>query len=320
MSERTEVAIEPATLRSLISRPEVGGHATWRRTNIDTYRGVIELAVCDPGPRTAETFSCVAGDADDVAAVLGGAMRLLVTEPLARRLQLEPGSSLRLRTARGERPLPVAAVVRDYSSERGYALLSRTVYDALYDDPTIGSLELWAAQDVSADALVTALRAATADGQAVTVRSNRALREGSLDIFDRTFAITDVLRRICALVALLGVLGAFAALGLERRTESAVLRAVGASRFQVGGLVVGQSALLGAACGLLSLPLGALLGWLLVAVLNRRSFGWTLLETSLPVTVAVEAVALALGAAVLGAVLPAWRQSRAPIAAALREE
>jgi putative ABC transport system permease protein len=155
--------------------------------------------------------------------------------------------------------------------------------------------------------------------QAVLVRSNRALREASLEVFDRTFTITVVLRMLAALVAFVGVLSALTALALERQRELAVLRAVGLTRGQVWGLVTGQSGLLGLAAGLLALPLGLAMALVLIRVINRRSFGWTL-EVHVDPLILGQAVLLAMAAALLAGLLPAWRMSRTLPAAALRRD
>jgi len=109
------------------------------------------------------------------------------------------------------------------------------------------------------------------------------------------------------------------ALQLDRAREIAVLRAQGLTPGQVWGLVTAQTGLMGLLAGLLAIPVGIGLAGILVLVINRRSFGWTL-----PVVIApgllVEAVALAVTAAVLAGLYPAFRMARATPAAALRDE
>jgi putative ABC transport system permease protein len=84
--------------------------------------------------------------------------------------------------------------------------------------------------------------------------------------------------------------------------------------------VLAQTGLLGLCAGIIALPVGGMLGWLLVTVVNQRSFGWTLLEAHLPVRVAAEALGLAVAAALLAGVYPALRFARTPTVPALREE
>ena len=88
---------------------------------------------------------------------------------------------------------------------------------------------------------------------------------------------------------------------------------------QVGGYLTLQSSLMGAIAGVLSLPLGYVLAYVLVFVINKRSFGWTL-QLSVPSDVLLQAIVLAVGAALLAGLYPTWRMARASPALALQDE
>jgi putative ABC transport system permease protein len=140
-----------------------------------------------------------------------------------------------------------------------------------------------------------------------------------MQIFERTFTITEVLRWLAGLVAFFGILSALSALALERAHEAAVLRAIGFTPAQLRGLVLAQTGLLGLASGLVAIPVGVVLAALLVFVINERAFGWSMALQIQPGVLA-GGLLLALAAALLAGILPAFRMSRAPLAAALREE
>ena len=159
----------------------------------------------------------------------------------------------------------------------------------------------------------------TASGPRVIVRSNRALREASLEIFDRTFAITSVLRTLSVAVAFVGMLAALMALQLERTREIGVLRALGFTPGQVWGLITTQTGIIGLVSGLLAVPTGLLLAAVLIFVINRRSFGWTMSIDPSP-WILVQGVLLSLLAALLAGLYPAWRMASAPPAETLRDE
>src|SRR5215213_9442294 len=89
--------------------------------------------------------------------------------------------------------------------------------------------------------------------------ANRALREASLVIFDRTFAITTVLQLLATIVAFVGILAALMALQLERTRELGMLRANGLTPRQLWGMVLSQTGLIGVTAGLLAIPVGVLL-------------------------------------------------------------
>lgn len=262
-------------------------------------------------------FSDGAKASDAWAAFDAGA--LLASEPFAYRHGLDAGDTVRLVTDRGLRAFPVAGVFYDYSSDQGVVFLDRRTYNALWDDPAVSSLAVFAAAGASPDTLVRTLRRLADQGQGVLIRSNRGLREASLAVFDRTFTITAVLRVLALVVAFVGVLSALFALELERARELAVLRATGMTPGQVWRLVSSQTALMGAAAGVLAVPLGLMLAAAMVFVVNKRSFGWTL-QWQVDPSILLQAVGLAIVAAVLAGVYPAWRMARTRPALALRGE
>ncbi len=244
---------------------------------------------------------------------------MLVSEPYAYRHRLGAGSTVQLRTDRGEQQFKVAGVFADYGSDQGVVLMSRATYERFWDDRAVSALGIYADPGTDLDNLVEALRTRAGGAQTVLIRSNRTLRETSLAVFDRTFTITMVLRLLATLVAFVGVLSALMALQLERAREMAVLRANGLTRRQVLGLVSSQTGVMGFIAGLLAVPLGTLLALVLILVINRRSFGWTL-QVHIDPQILLQAIALSLAAALLAGLYPAWRMAHTPPALALREE
>jgi putative ABC transport system permease protein len=170
-----------------------------------------------------------------------------------------------------------------------------------------------------AAAVEAGVRAALGRGAGVRVRSSSGIEQLSLEVFDRTFRITEVLRLLAAVVAFLGVLSALLAIELERGHELGVLRALGFTPRDLATSLLTQTGLLGLAAGLVAVPLGTGLAALLVHVINRRSFGWTMDFTPTLQPLAAG-LALAIGAALLAGVYPSWRASRVVLGTALREE
>jgi putative ABC transport system permease protein len=145
------------------------------------------------------------------------------------------------------------------------------------------------------------------------------LRAEALNVFDRAFAITGALQLLAAVVAFIGVLSALLSLQLERGRELGLLRAVGLTARQLRGVVLLETGLMGAAAGVLALPTGLALALILIYVINRRAFGWTLQFQAKP-EVFLQALVLAVGAALLAGIYPALRMSRMQAAEALRGE
>jgi len=108
-------------------------------------------------------------------------------------------------------------------------------------------------------------------------------------------------------------------LQLERARELAVFRALGMTPLQLGRMVVWQTAFIGLLSGLAAIPLGLVMGWVLVNVINRRAFGWEM-DMSVSPSVLLAAVVLALVAATVAGLYPAWRAAQVRPALAMREE
>jgi putative ABC transport system permease protein len=136
-------------------------------------------------------------------------------------------------------------------------------------------------------------------------------------IFDRTFAITGALQVLATLVAFIGVLSAMLSLQLEKQRQLGILRAVGLSIRQLWTLVLLETGLMGSVAGLLAMPTGYILLLILVYIINRRSFGWTL-QMQLSPGPFVEALGVAVLAALLAGIYPARRIGQRNITDALR--
>jgi putative ABC transport system permease protein len=286
-------------------RLQVGGEE-WRLWAVDAGRRGLGSEILAGDPVTARA-RFVAGEA------------VLVSEPWATRRGTRVGDALTLPTPSGEMTFPVAGVFRDYTSDRGVVALHRDRYRELWNDACSEGIGVSFAPGTEASAARTAIEGVLPPGSSIWLSNNAELRAASLAVFDRTFTITRVLQVLVGLVAFLGILSALQALQLERVRETAVLRAVGWLPRQLRGLVVAQTGLLGFAAGLFAMPLGIALAGLLVFVINRRAFGWTM-SFEISAGELLQGMLLALAAALLAGVYPAWRTSRRPVAQDLREE
>ena len=315
VGNRPDATLDPALVAKLTATPGVAAASTSRGVLASGPRGPVQVVALDVEQARRPRWRFQEGGPDAV----WDAGAVIVSEPYANRHGARAGSGVRLRTDRGERDFPVAGVFYDYGSSAGVVVMSRRTYDRFWDDRKISGLAIEAAPGADLAGLMADLRARAAGGPEVVVRSNRALREASLEIFDRTFAITGVLRTLTVAVAFIGMLAALLALQLERAREIGVLRALGLTPRQVWALVTAQTGLMGLLAGVLAVPGGLLLAGVLVFVVNRRSFGWTMPIDPSP-GILLQGVALSIVAAVLAGLYPAWRMARALPAVALRDE
>lgn len=321
-TRRSLAAMDPELVERLVSLPGIADHSTGRSISIEGADGFTDVFVLGLSPGLTPRYPLRAADPAVVWPAIQRGEAVLISEPMAWHRDLAPGDEIELRTRRGLRSFPIAAIYYDYGSGQGEVLMSRTLYDRHFDDPGIGGLGLYLAPGVAIEEALREVRAtiaAASGGAAVHVSSNLELRELSMRIFDRTFTITEVLRLLAVGVAIIGILGALMALQLERQGEFGVLRALGFTPGQVCGMVTLQTGLMGLIAGLIALPTGILLASLLIHVINERSFGWSMQMQVAP-EVLLGGLLLAVCAALVSGLLPGWKMSRTSPAAALRED
>ncbi len=316
---RSFPTLSPDVAAKVAAVPGVAWVETFRSVRVASPLGEVNLGVADPRrARDTRLYRFADGDPGRAwDAVKQGAV--IVTEPFASRHRLPPrGATVTLATDRGPHTFPVAGVVYDYATEQGTVFMTRNVYERWWDDRGISSVGAHLAPGASVEDVTRAMRTALA-GTAVAVSPNRSLRAQALRIFDRTFAVTQSLRLLAVVVAFIGVWSALMALQVERTRELATLTALGLGEGQQWALGFLETGLMGAVAGLLALPLGWLLAFILVHVINVRSFGWTMRLEADPWLFA-QAFLLAVGAALLASVYPLLRLRRRSLAEALRQE
>lgn len=313
-SASTENRISPETWRAVVSHPDVADWNVIQATRLllpagETILVGTELAFANRHTPLAWRNRPTSDAVWDPARNAGLA---LVSEAFFHRFSLGVGDRLSIPTPSGPRALEIAGVFSDYGNERGSIVIDRAHFSLWFSDSLASSLILVLRQGASDEAVRTQLRARHPGLQILT---NAHLRREVLRIFRQTFAITYALEFIGVVVAVAGLGMTLAAVLLERRPELTTLRALGMDHAEIARATAAEGALLsaaGAAGGLLiSLGLGALL----IYVINRQTFGWTL-QYAVPVAqlAALATLVLLCGTTVAhaigrwGANLPADRE------------
>jgi putative ABC transport system permease protein len=194
-------------------------------------------------------------------------------------------------------------VYYDYSSERGAILMDRNTLLRYLPDPAPSNLAVFIAAGTSADQVRAEILRAAANYR-ILIFSNGNLRGEAVRIFDRTFAITYALEAVAIVVAVMGVAGALLALVIDRRRELGLLRFLGSSKNQVRKLILVEAALLGLLANVAGVVLGFAISLILVFVINKQSFGWTI-RFHWPVAVLLGALTTVYAATVVAAFYPA---------------
>ena len=244
---------------------------------------------------------------------------VIISEPMAWKHRKSVGDTLQLPTDLGKKTFEIVGIYYNYASDIGLINISFDIYRRFWRDHRLAGVSGYLAPGVSLDSAKAAVQQLAPPSLDLSLRANRDLLETSIAVFDRTFAITNVLHLLTIGVAFIGIFSALMALQLERRRELGILRANGLTPGQLWGLLSIETGLMGLVSGLLALPAGLALSLALIYVINLRSFGWTLQFRLLP-DVLIEALLVAVLAAILAGLYPAWKMTRSSPALALRSE
>jgi len=312
-------SLNPELIRELASVPGVADYSARRWAWLETTEGRTRIIAEKMAAGSYAATTILDADTETAWQQFDEEEAVFVSEPFAYRNQLGSGDTLTLATLAGDRPFRIAATYQSYDTGSGSVLMNRATYLKHWKDQKIDALGIYLERGADIDKVMLELERTSSGKQAIVVRSNRDLKDFSLQIFDRTFVITNVLYWLAVGVAVIGILGAMLALQLERARELAVLRALGMTPGQLGGLVTMQTGLIGLLSGIAAIPLGLLMAWVLIDVINRRSFGWSM-DMWISPDVLLSALGLSVGAALIAGIYPAYRAARAQPALAMREE
>ena len=214
-------------------------------------------------------------DRDSILRSLPGRDRAIASEPFANKFHIRPGDRLAIPLGVHNVSLTIAGIYYDYSSSQGLLIIDRSTLLKYLPGQPPSNAAVYLQPGVDSETVRRAilLRAA---GLNIAVAPNADLRRASILIFDRTFAITWALEAVAILVAMLGAANSLLALVLDRRREFGLLRYLGASLRQVQRMVLAEAAFLGLFSAILGLALGFALSLVLIFVVNKQSFGWTI--------------------------------------------
>jgi putative ABC transport system permease protein len=312
-------AMDPDLIETIRNIDGVVDMSTRKRASIEDENGRTELRVFEMPPASYAGAELIDADPSAAWTAWESSDALFVSEPYAYQNNVGAGDTVVLPTDFGPHKFAIAATFQSYDINASGIMMSRATYARHFDDDGIDSLGLYLADGVSADTVIEQIKALSAGRQELYISSNVSLRELSLLIFDRTFVITDILYWLTLGVAFIGILSAMLALQLERAREFATLRALGMTPTQVGSMIITQTGVIGLLSGLAAVPLGVVMAWVLIKVINRRAFGWQI-DMSIGPGILLVAVAFAMGAALLAGLYPAYRAGRSQPAIAMREE
>ena len=241
--------------------------------------------------------------AAEVLQQLRGQNHVIVSEPFTYKHKVNAGDTIQLSLGERRANFTITDVYYDYASERGYILMDRDVLLNYLPDPTPTNLAIFVSPNAKVEDVRREIQRAAA-GHRVLIFSDREIRGEAVRIFDRTFAITYALEAIAVIIAVMGIAGALIALVIDRRRELGLLRILGAAPGQIRKMILVEAGLLGLLANLAGFLLGYFLSLILVFVINKQSFGWTI-RFHWPVAVLFSGLTVVYLATVLSGLYPA---------------
>ena len=295
----------PEVAQQLASLPGVSA-VGWLRAYSISYQGLpATLAGVDSGvaARFGKREFLSPGNRQAIFNQLSTGDYAIVSEPFASKHRVQVGDAITLPLGGHVRALRILGIYYDYGDERGYIIMDRSTLLKYLPDPAPSSLAVYLEPGAAVNGVRRAIQR-VCSGRTISVLSNRTLRREALRIFDRTFAITYALEAVAVVVAVMGVAGALLALVIDRRRELGLLRFLGGSTGQVRRLILMEAGLLGLLANLAGFALGVLLSLILIFVINKQSFGWTI-QFHWPVALLLGGLSLVYAATLAAAIYPA---------------
>jgi putative ABC transport system permease protein len=296
--------LTPALQRELRALPGVDRIEFLRSTSlsIDPEAPRVTLLArdidrADPAARLALVGATVAPAPDAPPA--------WISEAAADRFDWRVGQRIELPLGERYVAFTVAGVWRDYARQQGAIAIERPVYERLTGDAWVNDAAIWLARDAREQDVQRALQRLPG-GARLEIATPGELRDTSLRIFDRTFAVTYALEAVAVLIGLTGLSSAFGALVLTRRREFGMLRHLGLTRRQVGAMLATEGLALATVGAIVGLALGFVIALILIHVVNRQSFHW-----SMDLGVPWAGLALLAVALLVLATVTAWLSGRA---------
>ncbi|CAN5316514.1 ABC transporter permease [soil metagenome] len=305
--------LPPGTKEWAEANPKILQTSTFREVNTRYKNQPVTLTVLEGKARG--DIEMISGSADDYLA----GKAVVLSESFVSRFGWKAGEAVTLPTPRGEETFAVAGIYKDFTRDRGAILMQRSLFQKYWKDERLHSLALKLRDPKQAEGIAEEFRHKFGSEGAFVVFDNASLRQRVFQIFDQTFAVTSVLRSIAVLVAVTGVLFSLSVLVVEREREIGVLRSVGASRAQILRIFLGEAGLIGLTACVSGLISGCVLAMVLTWVINKAFFGWTI-DLTYPIGSLAAIPLWLIPAAVLAALIPAWRAAQIQPARALRFE
>ncbi len=282
-------------------------------------RPVLLWAARTPVLLRQNRLNFVRGDQTEIIERVTKHGELIISETFSLKFEVEEGAKLLLQTPRGPKAFRIAGTFYDYTTENGMIIIDLDIYREIWNDSKINRVALFLRDSSRLEAFRADLANRFSGKYEILAVSNRELRDEILQIFDQTFAIAHALKVIAFVVAILGIVNSMLALVIERERDFGILRAIGTFKRQIQKMTLLEAQLMGIFSFFLGSGSGILLSMVLIYVINRQSFGWTIQFFPVP-SVFMQSIVLVVIAAFLAGLIPAQMAAKKQVAEAVKME
>jgi putative ABC transport system permease protein len=279
---------------------------------------VLNIADLDVFARHTE-YPFIEGDHDAIFAEVTSRDSVIVSENFRYRFGVRRGDYITLPTPEGPVAFQIAGVSIDYSSDQGTIVMHWGTFRKYWTEDVVDTIGVFVKPGVSRDAVAAEIKQRFGRSHRLFIFSNQTFKEEIYRLIDQSFVITYALEIIAIAVGIMGIVTALYTAVLERQRETSVLRALGAFRRQIRQIIMLESGLLGLLGVVVGTLCGACLSIILVYVINRQSFGWTL-RLTLPAWTMLIDLGLIFLTALAAGIWPAHQAARVRLTETLRME
>jgi len=244
---------------------------------------------------------------------------VIVSETFSLKFGVREGQDLLLQTSQGPKKFRVAGIFYDYTTENGMIIIDLDTYREIWDDVRVNRAALFLRDPTRLEEVRKEMVERFSGTYRILAVSNRELRDEILQIFDQTFTIAHALKVIAFIVAILGIVNSMLALVIERERDFGILRAIGTFKRQIRKMTLLEAQLMGMVSFFLGAGSGVLLSIVLIYVINKQSFGWTIQFFPVP-SVFIQSLVLVAVAAFLAGLIPAHAAAKKQVAEAVKME
>ena len=238
-----------------------------------------------------------------------------ISEQLAERMKLAIGDTIEVPTPTGSWKIRVIGIYADYGNPKAQIAVNFAALTRHFPNIPLTRIGL-RVEPKAMPALMSALREKFGLDERNLI-DQATLKAESKRIFNRTFAVTAALNAFTLGVAGIALLTSLLTLGNSRLPQLAPLWAIGITRRQLAMIELLKTMSVALITALLALPLGLLVAWCLIAVVNVKAFGWRLPFHVFPLQLA-ELLAVAIAASLAAAAIPVFKLMRLQPAALIK--